>query len=83
MPTTWQLQDAKNRLSQVVEKAQREGPQTITVRGKAAVVVVAVEEYRRLAKPRQSLLEFFQSSPLKGIDLDVSRDKRPARDVNL
>jgi len=40
----WQLQDAKNRLSEVVRKATDEGPQIITLRGDDAVVVVAVDE---------------------------------------
>ena len=38
---SWQLQEAKSRLSQVVDHALREGPQTITLRGKPAVVVVS------------------------------------------
>ena len=44
----WSVQDAKNRFSQVVEAARRE-PQTVTKHGKPAVVVVAVDEYERLA----------------------------------
>ena len=36
----WQLQEAKNRLSEVVRKAQHEGPQTITLHGRDAAVVV-------------------------------------------
>jgi prevent-host-death family protein len=46
---TWQLQEAKNRLSEVVRAAQDRGPQTITVRGKDAVVVMSAEEYERVA----------------------------------
>lgn len=47
---TWQLQEAKNRLSEVVRAAQDRGPQTITVRGKDAVVVMSAEEYEGLAR---------------------------------
>ena len=48
--TKWQLQDAKNRLSEVVRKATDEGPQVITLRGDDAVVVVAVDQYARLTR---------------------------------
>ena len=45
----WSVQDAKNRFSEVVEAARRK-PQTVTKHGKAAVVVVAADEYGRLRK---------------------------------
>ena len=48
--TTWQLQDAKNRFSAVVEAALAGEPQEVTRRGKPVVVVVAFEEYQRLCK---------------------------------
>ena len=44
----WQLQEAKSRFSEVVDLSLREGPQTVTRRGEAAVVVLSVKEYRRL-----------------------------------
>ncbi|MXY20339.1 MAG: type II toxin-antitoxin system Phd/YefM family antitoxin [Dehalococcoidia bacterium] len=47
---TWQLQDAKNRFSAVVNAALDGEPQRVTRRGKPAVVVIAVEEYERLCK---------------------------------
>ena len=46
--TEWQLQDAKNRFSAVVEAALAGDPQRVTRRGKPAVVVMAVDEYERL-----------------------------------
>ena len=48
--TEWQLQDAKNRFSAVVDAALESGPQCVTRRGKPAVVVLAVEEYERLRR---------------------------------
>jgi prevent-host-death family protein len=47
--STWSVQDAKNRFSEVVEAARRQ-PQTVTKHGKPAVVVVAADEYERLRK---------------------------------
>jgi prevent-host-death family protein len=80
----WQLQEAKNRLSEVVRKAREEGPQTITLHGDDAVVVVDVQEYYKLAqKPRGSLVEFFRRSPLSGVKLNVSRSRDTGRGVDL
>ena len=79
----WQLQEAKNRLSQVVDEARHQGPQTITLRGKPAAVVLAFEEYSRLIQPRSSLLEFLRQSPLCGIDLLIERSRDAGREVEL
>ncbi|MBO6535369.1 MAG: type II toxin-antitoxin system Phd/YefM family antitoxin [Balneolaceae bacterium] len=79
----WQLQDAKNRFSELVRKASEEGPQTVTKHGKDSVVVLSAEDYRRLERPKTSLIEFFQNSPLSKSDLDISRDKSTSRDVEL
>ena len=79
----WQLQDAKNRLSEVVDRARRQGPQTITLRGKPAAVVVSFEEFSRLTQPPLSLVEFLQHSPLSGMDLQLERSRDTGREVDL
>jgi prevent-host-death family protein len=79
----WQLQEAKNRFSELVRKASEEGPQTVTRHGKDSVVVLSAEDYRKLEKPKTSLAEFFRSSPLSGMDLDTKRDRTAARDIDL
>lgn len=79
----WPLQEAKNRLSYLVEQANSAGPQTITVRGRARAVLLSAEEYERLTRPAQSLVEFFRQSPLYGVELDIERDPDPGRDVAL
>jgi prevent-host-death family protein len=79
----WQLQEAKNRLSQVVDSALHDGPQTITLRGKPTAVVVSFEEYRKLTQPRVGLSSFFEQSPLYGVELDVSRSTDLSREVEL
>jgi prevent-host-death family protein len=82
--TKWQLQEAKNRLSEVVRKAREEGPQTITLHGDDAVVVVDADEYHKLThKPRGSLVEFFRKSPLAEVKLDISRSRDTGRNVDL
>lgn len=82
--TRWQLQEAKNRLSEVVRKATDEGPQVITLRGDDAVVVVAAEEFARLAhKSKDSLVDFFRKSPMGGTAVDFSRSSDTGRRVKL
>ena len=79
----WQLQDAKNRFSEVVDNAMQQGPQVITKQGKEVAVVISIEEYRKMQQPKNTLVDFFQSSPLKGVDLDLTRDQAGARDIDL
>jgi prevent-host-death family protein len=79
----WQLQDAKNKFSKLVDNAQRNGPQIVTRHGKDAVVVLSIDEYQKLIKPRTSLVEFFQTSPLAKEDIVLSRSKETPRDVEL
>ena len=82
--TRWQLQEAKNRLSEVVRKATAEGPQVITLRGDDAVVVIAAAEYARLTRrPKRSLVEFLRNSPLSKVKLDLSRSRDAGRPVEL
>ena len=79
----WQLQDAKNKFSNVVEKAQRNGPQIVTKHGKDAVVILSIKEYKKLIKPKTNLVKFFQDSPLSEEDLDFNRSKEIPRDIKL
>lgn len=79
----WQLQEAKNRFSEVVPMATEEGPQTVTKHGKDSVVVLSAEDYRNLQQPKTSLVDFFQSSPLSKVKIDLKRDKSPTRQVEI
>ena len=82
--TRWQLQDARNRLSEVVRKACEDGPQVITVRGDDAVAVVAAAEYARLTrKPGGALVDFFRKSPLGRVALDLTRSRDTGRQVKV
>lgn len=83
MKMAWQLQEAKNKLSQVIDRAVRQGPQTITLRGKPTAIVVSAEDYRKLTRTEAPLSEFFGRSPLKGAALDLKRSKELPRIVEL
>ena len=81
---SWKLEDAKARFSELVRRARSEGPQTVTVRGREAAVVLSAEEYEKLcpvAEERPSLLELLRSVDLSGLDL--TREPDFGRDVEL
>lgn len=80
---TWQLQEAKNRFSEVVRKAVESGPQTITVHGRETAVVLSAEAYRTLTARTGSLADFLRASPLVGVDLDLERSRDTGREVAL
>jgi len=81
---TWQIQEAKARLSEVVKDAEREGPQELTWHGRPVAVVVSRAEYDRLAGTGESLVEFIRRSPLFGQDdIEFERDKSLTREVEL
>ncbi len=79
----WQLQDAKNKFSNLVEKARSKGPQIVTKHGRETVVVLSIEEYKKLIKPKKDLVKFFQTSPLASVELDLTRTKDIPRDIEL
>ena len=80
---SWQLQDAKSKFSNLVERAQKQGPQIVTKHGKKAVVIIDFNEYTKITKPKTDLISFLRNSPLFGLDLDIARDKNLPRDVIL
>jgi antitoxin Phd len=76
----WQLQEAKNRLSEVVERALKEGPQTITRHGHPAVVMVAADQYARETK-QEKLSAVLRDCPVK--DWKIVRDKDIGRTLRF
>jgi prevent-host-death family protein len=69
----WQVQEAKARFSEMVERALKEGPQTVTRHGKAVAVLVPAEEYRRLRTGGKSFKALLAAAPLTGVDIKRSR----------
>ena len=80
---TWQLQEAKARLSEVIKQALKEGPQTITMRGEPTAVIISKDEYDRLKHPRESFVDFMRKSPLYGVDLDLEREQTVTRESDI
>ena len=80
---TWQLQDAKNRFSELVKNARSKGPQLVTRRGKPAVVVLSAEAYQANLAGGNTVLETLLSAPRLGDVLEIERDRTPSREVDL
>jgi prevent-host-death family protein len=80
---SWQLQDAKARFSEVVKLARSEGPQSITVHGRPAAVVLSPDDYEQLVGRRPPFVEFIRRSPLAGSGLRTERNRSPVRKVDL
>lgn len=81
----WKLEDAKNRFSELVRRANAEGPQLVTKHGREAAVVMAAEEYRRITQT-ENLADFLISSPfaeaLRDGDLLLSRSRELGRNLD-
>lgn len=81
---SWQIQEAKTHLSELVREAEHIGPQEITYHGRPVAVVVSRIEYERLTGTHASLVKFMQSSPLSECeDVECERDKSRTREVVL
>lgn len=84
--SSWQVQTAKARYSEVFRRARTEGPQIITRQGAEAVVMISHQRYDQLvSKPPQpkSLVQFFRQSPFVGVKVDLERDRDEGREIDL
>ena len=83
MADTWTVAEAKAKFSEVIDRAARKGPQTVTRNGRTAAVVVAAEEWERKTRRTGNLAEFLASSPLGRSTLRIDRRKDRPRKVDL
>lgn len=83
MRSTWKLQDAKARFSQIVEDALNMGPQFVTRRGKKAVVIISTDEYEKLVSQKRTFKEFLLNCPKIGDDFEFERQKDFARKIEF
>jgi prevent-host-death family protein len=84
MHTEWQLQEAKNNLSQLIKQAATGDAQMVTVHGKPTAVVLSADEYARLTRPARGKLSAALLRPdIAGEDLDITRSRDTGRDIDL
>lgn len=77
----WPLAEAKNKFSELVNRAESEGPQTVLRRGEPVAVLVSISEYKRTCTPKRSLKDMILNGPdLTGVDL--SRNQAPSREFD-
>lgn len=87
---SWQVQEAKQRFSEVLRAVEKIGPQTITRHGEKVAVVIDIAEYRRLTRPKKDLRElllgppYFDENAADVMDkVEVARKKASPRAVDL
>ncbi|MFY9949724.1 MAG: type II toxin-antitoxin system Phd/YefM family antitoxin, partial [Candidatus Sulfotelmatobacter sp.] len=79
----WTVAEAKAKFSEVIDRAMSEGPQTVTRKGRTAVVVVDASEWQRKTMRVGNLAEFLAASPLRGSGLKLRRRKELPRKIDL
>jgi prevent-host-death family protein len=81
----WQLQTAKQKFSELVERAVSDGPQVVTKHGREVVVVVSIDEYRRLSEKRPSFKKFLLEAPpeFDALAPYLEREDDYGRDIEL
>jgi len=77
----WQLQEAKQRFSELIRSVEADGPQVVTRHGEDVAVVISIAEYKHLRHEGENFKAFLQSAP--DLDLEISRPVQPARLVGL
>jgi prevent-host-death family protein len=79
---TWQVQDAKTRLSELLERARTEGPRIITRHGAERAVVLSIEDYRALEAHKPDFKAYLLGRP-KVEGFSIERDRDPGRTIEL
>jgi antitoxin Phd len=79
---TWPVHSAKARFSELLERAEREGPQVIARRGTERAVVLSIAQYRQLMKARPNLRDYLLGGP-KVDEFEVKRPKDYGRETDL
>jgi len=80
--TVWPLQEAKTRLSEVIERAHTEGPQMVTRHGAERAVILSVEDYRALVAHRPDFKSYLLGGP-KVDAFEIERDRDTGRETVL
>lgn len=52
---SWQVQEAKQRFSEVLRAAHDDGPQVVTKHGDEVAVVIDIAEYRKLTEKKRDV----------------------------
>ena len=81
----WAVNTARNHLSDVLDQAETEGPQTITHHGKERAVVLSIDAYRTLqSKAKPDFITYLLSGPkIDFEDWELERSRDTGREIDL
>ena len=79
----WQVQEAKQRFSEVLRAAESGDPQVVTRHGRDVAVLIDIAEYRKFYDKPPALMEYLRAGPLVDGDIAIERDDNLPRDVEL
>jgi prevent-host-death family protein len=79
----WQVQEAKQRFSEVLRAAEAGEPQIVTKHGEEVAVVIDIAEYRRLRGESLSFMDYLRAEPAAEANFDVDRPRDLPREINL
>ncbi|MBV9446074.1 MAG: type II toxin-antitoxin system Phd/YefM family antitoxin [Streptosporangiaceae bacterium] len=77
----WQVQEAKQRFSELLRAARTNGPQIVTRHGEEVAVVIDVSEFHRLRGDVPDFKDFLRSGP-DFEDLDLTRSRELPREID-
>jgi prevent-host-death family protein len=79
----WQVQEAKQRFSEVLRAVENGEPQIVTKHGEEVAVLIDIAEYRRLRGETLGFMDYLMAGPLIDGDLDLGRRNGPPREIDL
>ncbi|MFC0526406.1 type II toxin-antitoxin system Phd/YefM family antitoxin [Phytohabitans kaempferiae] len=79
----WQVQEAKQRFSEVLRAAEAGEPQIVTKHGEEIAVVIDIAEYRRLRGESVGFMDYLRTGPLLEEDLPIERSRDEPREIDL
>lgn len=79
----WQVQEAKQRFSEMLRSAESGDPQIITRHGAEIAVVIDIAEYHRLRGESLTLMDYLRAEPYLDVELDIERQHDLPRELDL
>lgn len=79
----WQFQEAKAKLSEVLNRVEEQGEQVIVRNRNTYFVILTEKKYRDCCEAKSSIMDIFLRCPYPEIDLVIERSKETLRDIEL
>lgn len=80
---SWTVAKAKAKFSELLRRAETEGPQRITRHGRTAAVVVSEDQWQEKKQRKGNLAEFLMNSPLRNSGIRLKRLPGRPRRIDL